>query len=84
MKATGIVRKVDDLGRVTLPVETRKVLKIDHQDALEIYTNDDNEIVLKKYQRGCSFCERIPVTHDLKMFKGKLICDDCIKDISKI
>lgn len=49
MKATGIVRKVDELGRVVIPKEIRKVLKIKEGSSLEIYSGDDEEIVLKKY-----------------------------------
>ena len=55
MKSTGIVRKVDELGRIVLPIEIRKVLDIKEKDALEIFTEDD-KIVLKKYQPACIFC----------------------------
>ncbi|MFJ7407152.1 MULTISPECIES: AbrB/MazE/SpoVT family DNA-binding domain-containing protein [unclassified Lysinibacillus] len=49
MKSTGIVRKVDDLGRVVLPIELRRTLGIDVKDALEIFIDDD-QIILQKYQ----------------------------------
>lgn len=49
MKSTGIVRKVDELGRVVIPIELRRVLDIEVKDALEIFT-DENKIILKKYQ----------------------------------
>ncbi len=50
MKATGIVRKVDELGRVVLPIELRRNLDIKEKDALEIYVDED-KIILKKYRR---------------------------------
>ena len=49
MKATGIVRRIDDLGRVVVPKEIRKTMRIREGDPLEIYTNNDGEILLKKY-----------------------------------
>lgn len=56
MKSTGVVRKIDDLGRVVIPSELRKTLGIDIKDGLEIYT-EDNKIILKKYIPGCDACE---------------------------
>ena len=55
MKSTGIVRKVDELGRIVLPIELRRTLDIAEKDALEIYV-DGNSVVLKKYQPACVFC----------------------------
>lgn len=55
MKSTGIVRKVDELGRIVLPIELRRTLDIAEKDALEIYV-DDNTIILKKYEPCCTFC----------------------------
>ena len=49
MKATGIVRRIDDLGRIVVPKEIRKVLRIREGDPLEIFTGKEGEIVLKKY-----------------------------------
>jgi len=49
MKATGIVRRIDDLGRVVIPKEIRRVLRIREGDPLEIFTNNDGEVILKKY-----------------------------------
>ena len=54
MKATGIVRKVDELGRIVLPIELRRTLKIEIKDPLEIYV-DGESIMLKKYQPACVF-----------------------------
>ena len=55
MKSTGIVRKVDELGRVVIPIELRRTLGIDLKDALEIYV-DEEKIILKKYEPACIFC----------------------------
>ncbi len=55
MKSTGIVRKVDELGRIVLPVECRRVMEIEDKDALEVFV-EDNTIILKKYEPACIFC----------------------------
>ena len=55
MKSTGIVRKVDELGRIVLPIELRRTYDLAVKDAIEIYTDDD-KIILKKFQRTCIFC----------------------------
>ena len=78
MKSTGIVRKVDDLGRVVIPVELRRTLNIDTKDALEIYV-DEEKIIFKKYQPACIFCGD---AEDVINFKGKNICPDCLSEIS--
>ena len=57
MKSTGIVRKVDELGRIVLPIELRRTLDIAEKDALEIYVEGES-IVLRKYQAACVFCGR--------------------------
>lgn len=81
MKSTGIVRKIDDLGRVVLPIEMRRVLDIDVRDAVEIYS-DGECIVLKKFQPACVFCDN---DKDIVNFKGKNVCMSCIKGMgSKI
>lgn len=74
MKSTGIIRKVDELGRVVLPVEMRRVLEIEERDAVEISMEDD-KIVLRKHENSCVFCGS---TEDLKSFKGKDVCSNCI------
>ncbi|WP_139490032.1 AbrB/MazE/SpoVT family DNA-binding domain-containing protein [Brevibacillus dissolubilis] len=79
MKATGIVRKVDELGRVVLPIELRRTFNIDIKDPIEIYV-DGEKIILKKYQPSCVFCQQADnVTH----FKGKLVCSTCLEDASQ-
>lgn len=77
MKSTGIVRKVDQLGRVVLPVELRRTLDIAVKDALEIYV-DDNSIILKKYEPCCIFCGEVS---RVIYFKHKIICSNCLADI---
>lgn len=77
MKSTGIVRKVDELGRVVIPVELRRTLRIAEKDALEIYV-DDEKIILKKYEPACVFCGN---AGDTVTFKNKIICKDCIAEM---
>ena len=74
LKSTGIVRKVDELGRVVIPIELRRTLGIKVKDALEIYV-DGEKIVLKKYEPACIFCGN---ADNVKQFGGKVICQDCI------
>lgn len=77
MKSTGIVRKVDELGRIVLPIELRRTLDIEVKDALEIYV-DGSQIILKKYEPACIFCGN---AKDVTHFKGKNICQDCLKEL---
>lgn len=77
MKSTGIVRKVDELGRIVLPIELRRTLDIAEKDSLEIYV-DDNRIILKKYEPTCVFCGS---SKDVLSFKGKNICPNCLSEL---
>lgn len=79
MKSTGIVRRLDDLGRIVLPIEIRKGLGIDAKDSLEIFTRDDT-IILRKYEPHCHFCDNVS---DIITFRGKKICKECIKELTK-
>lgn len=79
MKATGIVRKVDELGRVVLPIELRRTLGIEVRDPLEIYV-DSEGIMLKKYAPSCIFCNE---SDNLVEYKGKKICRECIEKLRK-
>jgi transcriptional pleiotropic regulator of transition state genes len=79
MRSTGIVRKVDELGRVVLPIEVRRVYDVKEKDGLEIFTEGET-IILKKYAPHCCFCETVRNTTN---FKGKLICTDCIEVIKE-
>ena len=80
MKATGIIRKVDELGRIVLPIELRRSLDIDVKDPTEIYTDGDR-IVLKKYTQTCSFCGK---SKDVVSFRDRLVCRKCIEEISSL
>lgn len=77
MKSTGIVRKVDELGRVVIPIELRRTLGIGEKDALEIYV-DGERIMLKKYEPACIFTGN---ADDLVYFKGKMVSKQCIKEL---
>lgn len=76
MKSTGIVRKVDELGRVVIPIELRRTLSIEEKDALEIYVDQDR-IILRKYEPSCAcvFCGN---ADEVTKFKGKNICSECL------
>ena len=78
MKALGIVRKVDILGRIVIHKELRDALDIEDKDPLEIFVEGDR-IILKKYNPSCIFCGS---TNDIVLFKEKLVCEECIKSIS--
>jgi len=77
MKSTGIVRKVDELGRVVIPIELRRTLAIAEKDALEIYVDSDR-IILRKYEPSCAcvFCGN---ADEVTVFKNKNICQECLE-----
>ena len=79
MKSTGIVRKVDELGRIVLPIEMRRTLDIAEKDTLEVYVEGDS-IILRKYQDACVFCDSV---RDLVNYKGRCVCQDCIAMLSR-
>jgi transcriptional pleiotropic regulator of transition state genes len=79
MKSTGIVRRIDELGRIVLPIEIRKNLALASRDAVEIFVNEDT-IVLKKYEPACIFCGSLD---NASLFKGRIICDKCLADLKK-
>jgi transcriptional pleiotropic regulator of transition state genes len=78
MKSTGIVRRVDELGRIVLPIELRRTLEISEKEGLEIFVEEDT-IVLKKYEPACIFCGD---AKNVVNFKGKNICPACAKEIA--
>lgn len=80
MKSTGIVRKVDELGRVVLPIELRRTMGIKEKDSLEIYV-DGTQIMLKKYEPACIFCNS---NNDIIIFCGKTICKECLQEMAKL
>ena len=79
MKSTGIVRKVDELGRIVLPIELRRTLDIAERDELEIYLDED-KIVLKRYEPSCIFCGNVK---KLASFRGRNVCMDCIHSLNE-
>ena len=77
IKSTGIVRKMDELGRVVIPMELRNQFKIVEKDPIEIFV-DGSSIILRKYEPNCIFCGN---TKNLYEFKDKLICNKCTEKI---
>ena len=77
MKSTGIVRPLDSLGRIVLPIELRRTMGLACKDALEIFVDNDS-IVLKKYLPNCIFCGS---TEGLKYFECKSVCRSCIRKL---
>ena len=80
MKSTGIIRKVDELGRIVLPIELRRVLDIAERDELEIFTQND-QIILRKYEPACLFCgsDKKLISHS-----GKNVCRDCVRKMTEL
>ena len=77
MKATGIVRKIDELGRVVLPIELRRTMNLNERDPVEIFLDGDS-IILRKYEAACLFCGG---THGLASFRDKQICKACLDQL---
>ena len=80
MKSTGIVRRVDELGRIVLPIELRRSLDIEERDEMEIYIENDH-IILRKHGQACVFCSS---TQNLIQYKGKYVCNKCIYNFHHI
>lgn len=80
MKSTGIVRRLDELGRVVIPIELRNKFNISERDPIEIFVEGKN-IVLKKYENNCVFCGN---TRNLSEYKGKNICNTCLKKLNSL
>lgn len=80
MKATGIVRPIDSLGRVVIPKELRKVFQISSKDSLEIFVEDDS-IILKKYEPACMFCGS---GGNLVTYENRTICEKCVDKINDL
>lgn len=80
MKSTGIVRKMDTLGRVVIPIELRRTHGIDVKDSIEIFVDKDT-IILKKYNPACNFCDN---ANDLSTFCGKSICKECLSKLKNL
>ena len=80
MKATGIVRPMDALGRVVIPIELRRNLSINTDDSLEVFV-DGEYIMLKKYEPACIFCGS---NDDIKQIHGRNVCGSCIAEMKKL
>lgn len=80
MKAIGIVRKVDELGRIVLPMELRRTFDIQKEDPLEIFVDNDS-IILRKYEPACIFCGS---ANDTSQVHGKNVCKKCIKEMQNL
>lgn len=80
IKAAGIVRRVDSLGRVVIPVELRNIMMLGNEESIEIYM-EGNNIVLEKYIPGCFFCDN---AEGLKNVNGKDICMSCLKEAKEL
>ena len=80
MKNTGIVRKVDELGRIVIPIELRRTLNIEIKDPVEIFVDGDY-ILLKKYEPACVFCGN---AKEVVSVNGKNICQKCLDEIKKL
>ena len=79
MKYTGMVRKIDELGRIVLPAEIRQSMGIQVKDSLEIFT-DENRIILQKYHPGCIFCGNVD---RVIYYKDKRVCYECLEQIKR-
>ena len=79
MKSTGIVRRVDELGRIVVPIEMRRALDIGERETMEISVEGDG-IVLRRAHVGCVFCDG---NKDISAFRGKNICPKCIKALQE-
>ena len=79
MKSTGIVRCLDELGRVVLPIELRRTMDISPRDSVEIYVDGD-KIILKKYEPTCIFCGS---SKDVVSFKDRNVCASCLKELRR-
>jgi len=78
MKATGIVRKVDELGRIVVPIELRRSLGIGDRDAVEMFM-EENSIIIRKHQPACVFCGS---TDETVEYKQKIVCKECIDSMN--
>lgn len=79
LKKTGIKRRIDELGRIVLPIEIRNKLEIEVKDSMEIYVDND-KIVLRKYEPSCIFCGN---SKETTKYNEKLVCQKCIKQIKE-
>ena len=81
MQPTGIVRRLDTLGRIVLPIEIRRKYEIEDGTPLEVFCGEDGEIILRKYAPFCTFCGSPKF---LVNYRGKMVCQKCAKDLRGI
>ena len=77
MKSTGIVRNIDDLGRIVIPKEIRRTFQISANDPIEIFIDGDT-IIFKKFNVACIFCGS---RNNLELFKDKSVCPECLQEL---
>ena len=80
MKATGVIRKIDGLGRIVIPMEIRNKLEISENAPLEIHL-EGSTIVVSKYEPDCTFCGS---SKNITEYKGKNVCEKCMKDLTNL
>ncbi|MBR6966583.1 MAG: AbrB/MazE/SpoVT family DNA-binding domain-containing protein [Clostridia bacterium] len=80
MKTTGVIRQLDSLGRIVLPIELRRTLDIGPKDMLEIFV-EGNSVILHKYEPDCFFCGN---SRDLVSYRDKMICTRCLKELKQL
>jgi len=80
MKSTGMIRQLDSLGRIVLPIELRRTLEINTKDMLEIFV-EGSSVILRKYEPNCHFCGS---SHNLISYKENLICRHCLKELAEL
>jgi len=81
-RSTGVVRKVDELGRIVVPKEIRRTMSIANGDALEIFVDADGEIILKEYQPSCVVCGGMEDL--LRHHNGTMVCSGCLDYLSTV
>ena len=77
---TGVIRQLDSLGRIVLPIELRRNLEIGPKDMLEIFV-EETSIILRKYEPDCLFCGS---SRGLTPYKDKMICASCLKELKQL
>ncbi len=80
MKSTGMVRKIDELGRIVIPAEIRQNMDLQIKDSMEIFT-EENRIILQKYQPCCLFCRN---ADNVVYFNDKRICRSCLEKLKEL
>lgn len=80
MKAMGVIRKIDGLGRIVIPMEIRNKLNISENDPLEIHV-EGSTILIKKYEPDCTFCGS---SKNVIEYKNKRVCEKCLSELKKI